>query len=283
MKQCDLTKMGRIGAFFLEQQRWWLCAGMAATMHVAVFHGLPATTAKAREDAPIPPTLWLETSDEPIAERSTGGSTDRDPEASSARQDPAENGRSHSRAWRAPVREKQSAQPFREIREVNPKTEPRIESDNESSPLLLAADSSAAEPAASAVGAGEDDASRGGVGGSSSTGRSGGGLRGEGQGFAGTGEEHGTRPRLFTSTDPCAGYFPRHAHVPAGEVRLAVWVDATGHARVSQVIAERPLREGFGPAARGCVEKLRFAPARDDHGMAVPGRAELRIRFRRRS
>lgn len=99
--------------------------------------------------------------------------------------------------------------------------------------------------------------------------------------FGASGESglvHGPILRAATS---CAGYFPVDARTGRGEVEIDVTVDAGGHARESHVLNEQPFGQGFGVAARGCVQTLSFAPAVDRSGAAVSGHAKLRLRFAR--
>lgn len=88
-------------------------------------------------------------------------------------------------------------------------------------------------------------------------------------------------PGLIAAGDPCAGYFPAGAAGERGVVRVVVRVDAHGHARAERVLFEAPQEEGFADAARACAARLRFTPAVDARGVAVPGRAKLELRFRR--
>jgi hypothetical protein len=90
-------------------------------------------------------------------------------------------------------------------------------------------------------------------------------------------------PGLLSRGDPCLGYFPTSAEVASGVVRVLVAVDEGGHARAKDVLLELPVGEGFGDAARACASRLRFSPARDGRGVAVPGQAKLELRFQRKT
>lgn len=89
------------------------------------------------------------------------------------------------------------------------------------------------------------------------------------------------RPGLIAFGDPCAGYFPAGAAGERGVVQVVVRVDAHGHARAERVLLEAPRDEGFAAAARACAARLRFTPALDARGVAVPGQAKLELHFRR--
>ena len=87
------------------------------------------------------------------------------------------------------------------------------------------------------------------------------------------------RPRLLAGS--CDGFFPPRAQAAHGEVEVTVRVDATGHAELGAVLKVAPSGDGFARAARACVSKLRFSPARDASGSATLGEAKLRLRFDR--
>lgn len=106
--------------------------------------------------------------------------------------------------------------------------------------------------------------------------------RGAGAGHgAGAGGAIGHPPGLVVLGDPCRGYYPAAAAVDHGEVRLVVQVSSDGHADTSQVVTELPASQGFAGAARECAKRLRFRPARDAAGLAIPGRAVLALSFNR--
>jgi outer membrane biosynthesis protein TonB len=88
-------------------------------------------------------------------------------------------------------------------------------------------------------------------------------------------------PNLLSRGEPCRGFYPAAADADHGEVRVVVDVESDGLAHGSTVLAEVPSRQGFATAARACVARLRFRPARDAAGGAVPGRAVLALRFDR--
>jgi outer membrane biosynthesis protein TonB len=88
-------------------------------------------------------------------------------------------------------------------------------------------------------------------------------------------------PGLLAFGDPCHGFYPAAAKADHGEVRVVVRVERDGRTLGSEVIAEVPARQGFAAAARSCVSRLRFRPARDAEGGTVPGRAVLALSFDR--
>jgi TonB family protein len=88
-------------------------------------------------------------------------------------------------------------------------------------------------------------------------------------------------PLLASSAAPCRGYFPVRAAAKHGVVRIHVRVDATGRAQLSHVLIEAPSSQGFGAAAAACAARLRFSPAIDGDGAAVPSEAKLELLFER--
>jgi hypothetical protein len=88
-------------------------------------------------------------------------------------------------------------------------------------------------------------------------------------------------PGLLAFTDPCRGYYPSGAAAEHGEVQLVVEVSAEGYTGTSHVTVESPSLQGFANAARACAKRLRFRPARDEEGVAIPGRAVLALSFDR--
>jgi len=88
-------------------------------------------------------------------------------------------------------------------------------------------------------------------------------------------------PGLVGWGDPCRGIYPSSAQADHGEVQVLVRVGPDGNTRGCSVVNEAPLRQGFASAARACVERLRFRPARSVGGAAVPGQAVLALRFDR--
>jgi TonB family protein len=113
----------------------------------------------------------------------------------------------------------------------------------------------------------------------------GGPVAAPGAGGPGSGAAPSNRPALAPGLmafgDPCRGFYPSVADVDHGEVRVVVRVDRDGSTRGSEVVAEAPAHQGFGPAARACVSRLRFRPARDSEGGAIPGQAVLALSFDR--
>jgi TonB family protein len=90
-------------------------------------------------------------------------------------------------------------------------------------------------------------------------------------------------PGLVAIGSPCSSFFPADADDDQGEVQIDVSVDAEGHTRASNVLIEAPRGQGFGNAARACVRRLHFAPARAAGGAPVAGHATLKLRFKRHS
>jgi hypothetical protein len=90
-----------------------------------------------------------------------------------------------------------------------------------------------------------------------------------------------TRAPRLDETDPCRGFFPRHAVADASRVTLAVVIEPGGQVRSASVVEEAPPGDGFGEAARTCLHTKVFAPALGRDGRPVRATATVRIRFSR--
>jgi TonB family protein len=88
------------------------------------------------------------------------------------------------------------------------------------------------------------------------------------------------KPRLV-SRKSCADLFPFSALGDQGVVSVEVAVSVRGKAQSAEVLSATPAQQGFETAARTCARRLEFSPARDSRGMAAPGRAIIRLRFKR--
>ncbi len=86
---------------------------------------------------------------------------------------------------------------------------------------------------------------------------------------------------LNASKEPCRGLFPWRASASHGTVRLALRVDASGHATPERIVSEQPQAQGFAAAAKNCVPRLHFLPEADARGRAVDGRAVVALAFER--
>ncbi len=95
------------------------------------------------------------------------------------------------------------------------------------------------------------------------------------------GSRLGGGARLLAGGDPCPGYFPAGSPAAKGAVKLVVEVDARGAVRASEVVAVSPGNAGFAEAAQACSQRLRFAAATNEVGVAVASRAKLLLRFER--
>ena len=90
-----------------------------------------------------------------------------------------------------------------------------------------------------------------------------------------------TRAPRLDDSDPCRGFFPRHAVADVGRVELVVVIDADGHAVSTAVTGESPVSDGFGDAARTCLRIKAFQPALGRDGRPTRATATVRIRFTR--
>lgn len=134
---------------------------------------------------------------------------------------------------------------------------------------------SAHDTPASAAGALDDDARQRGV----ESARAGGGSVAPAGGVSdGT---LATRAVLIASSAACTGLFPAMAASDDGVVTLSMEVAPSGRVHAGRVLDERPLGEGFGDAARRCLQRVRFQPALDRLGRHVASTSVLRLRFAR--
>ena len=93
--------------------------------------------------------------------------------------------------------------------------------------------------------------------------------------------EDWTRPPRLDETDPCSGFFPRHAAADAGRVALVVVIEPGGRVASTSVSEESPPGDGFGEAARACLKTKVFSPALGLDGKPTRATATVRIRFSR--
>lgn len=97
----------------------------------------------------------------------------------------------------------------------------------------------------------------------------------------GGGSRPGARAVLIAQTAACDGLFPHTAASDGGVVTLSMQVTPHGRAHASRIVDEQPRGEGFGAAARRCLERIRFQPARSAQGLAIESTSVLRLRFAR--
>lgn len=88
-----------------------------------------------------------------------------------------------------------------------------------------------------------------------------------------------SRRATLTALNPCAGFYPSEATSDAGAVTLTLVVRADGAVASAVVVSETPSGEGFGKAARTCLERKRFEPSLDLAGVAVTAATTIKIRF----
>jgi len=88
-----------------------------------------------------------------------------------------------------------------------------------------------------------------------------------------------TPPRLV-ETNPCRGFFPTHADDDTATVTMLVEVQPNGRVTTALVVAESPLGQGFGVAARTCMLSRRFVAATED-GVEVAAKATVNVHFSR--
>lgn len=262
------------------------CLALAALLHglpLLFGFGRPAPVAIVA-DADDMPLLWFEASSEQPAERPGGAAREKKVEHASS--GPAEP---PTRAVRKPnlaaprqVRGPARRAPVQAPAEVAGATVARLASGAEHADTPVVSGDGAAQAAeGKPLSAGlEETAGAGHAGGAGRVPPGTGESPGPGAPTVGSGQKS-SGPRLLTTMDPCRGFFPVGARTERGRVRVAVAVDAAGHARARQVLLEQPADQGFAAAASACVARLAFVPARDQRGTAVAGLAKLQLEFNR--
>lgn len=91
--------------------------------------------------------------------------------------------------------------------------------------------------------------------------------------------ENLSRRATLNERDACAGFYPSEADADSGAVTLRVIVRADGVVSSSSVTSETPAGQGFGKAARACLQKKRFEPSLDRAGTPVAAATTLKLRF----
>ena len=90
-----------------------------------------------------------------------------------------------------------------------------------------------------------------------------------------------SRKPALGAHDPCRGYFPQGAQSDRGDVSVVATVRDQGSVARLEIESESPAGQGFGAAARACLNKQRFEPALDDAGRPTAARTRVRISFSR--
>jgi hypothetical protein len=88
------------------------------------------------------------------------------------------------------------------------------------------------------------------------------------------------KPSLGES-DPCHGYFPTSARDDVATATVMVTLAKTGAVSGVRLISESPPAQGFGGAARACMQGKRFTPGLDRDGRPAATAIRVSIRFRR--
>jgi protein TonB len=88
-----------------------------------------------------------------------------------------------------------------------------------------------------------------------------------------------SRRATLNEPNACAGYYPSEADADSGAVTLTLVVRADGAVTSSAVLSESPAGQGFGKAARACLQNKRFEPSLDRAGNVVAAATTLKVRF----
>ena len=88
-----------------------------------------------------------------------------------------------------------------------------------------------------------------------------------------------SRRASLSEANACAGFYPSEASADSGTVALTLVVRADGVVTSAAVVSESPPGQGFGLAARACLQRKRFEPSLDRAGTAVSAATTIRVRF----
>jgi hypothetical protein len=88
------------------------------------------------------------------------------------------------------------------------------------------------------------------------------------------------KPQL-PGSDPCRGFFPGGATDDVGDVAVLVTIGKSGRVTNTQLLSEKPIRQGFGAAARTCLVSRQFVPALDRAGNSAATAVRVNLRFSR--
>jgi TonB family protein len=81
--------------------------------------------------------------------------------------------------------------------------------------------------------------------------------------------------------DPCRGYFPGAANDDVASAAVMVTIGKDGAVSGVQLLSESPPQQGFGAAARACMNSRRFSPGLDRDGRPARTQVRVNIRFTR--
>ncbi|MGC4087595.1 MAG: energy transducer TonB [Polyangiaceae bacterium] len=90
----------------------------------------------------------------------------------------------------------------------------------------------------------------------------------------------GRKPSLGES-DPCRGYFPQAASDDVANASVMVTLNKSGSVSKVTLLNETPSGQGFGAAARACMQSKHFTPALDREGRPTATAIRVNVRFSR--
>lgn len=90
-----------------------------------------------------------------------------------------------------------------------------------------------------------------------------------------------SRKPALTIADPCKGFFPGDADDDIATVVVLVTVKPSGEVASVNVVSENPKGQGFGKAARTCLQSVKLQPGLDKEGKPTTGTEQFRLRFTR--
>lgn len=90
-----------------------------------------------------------------------------------------------------------------------------------------------------------------------------------------------SRKPTLNVADPCKGFFPGDADDDVAYVQVLVTIKPGGDVSSVTVLSENPKGQGFGKAARTCLQSAKFQPGLDKEGKATTATQQFNIRFAR--
>jgi protein TonB len=90
-----------------------------------------------------------------------------------------------------------------------------------------------------------------------------------------------SRRAALHEANACAGFYPSEADADSAAVTLTLVVRADGGVSSATVVSETPAGQGFGKAARACLQQKHFEPSLDRAGTPVTAATTIKLRFSR--
>jgi protein TonB len=90
-----------------------------------------------------------------------------------------------------------------------------------------------------------------------------------------------SRRAALHEANACAGFYPSEADADSGAVTLTLVVRADGRVSSTSIVSETPVGQGFGRAARACLQTKQLEPSLDRSGTPVTAATTIKLHFSR--